>query len=44
MDKGLIILIISSAAFILLLSKDNKKFKAFYKCEIKAFKKLLGIK
>ena len=45
MDKGLLIcLIISSGAFILFLIKDDKRFQEFYKCEIKTFKKLLGIK
>ena len=31
--------------FLLIIKgKDNKSFKEFYKCEIKTFKKLLGIK
>ncbi len=45
MDKGLLIgLIISAGAFILFFIKDNKRLQEFYKCEIKTFKKLLGIK
>ena len=45
MDMGLFIgLIVSAGAFIVYLIKDEKKWKEFYKCEIKAFKKFLGVK
>ena len=44
MDKGLFIgLIVSAGVFIVFLMKDEKKWKDFYKCEIRAFKKLLGV-
>ena len=47
MNDGLLIAIICclGGGFLLFIKgKDNKCFKEFYKCEIKTFKKLLGIK
>jgi hypothetical protein len=46
MDNDLLIsLIVLSGVFIyIFLLKYDKRFKKFYECEIKAFKKLLGIK
>ena len=45
MDIGLLIALICclGGGFFILI-KDNNSFKKFYKCEIKTFKKLLGIK
>ncbi len=45
MDNSLLISLICvlGGGFFLLI-KDNNSFKKFYKCEIKTFKKLLGIK
>ena len=43
MDKGLLIgLIATAASAIFFWIKGTKKGNAFYQCEIKTFKKLLG--
>ena len=47
MNYGLLIALICclGGGFLLIIKgKDNESFKEFYKCEIKTFKKLLGIK
>tara|TARA_B100000575_G_C23081796_1_gene623296 strand:+ start:1037 stop:1180 length:144 start_codon:yes stop_codon:yes gene_type:complete len=47
MNDGLLIALICchGGGFLLIIKgKGNKSFKEFYKCEIKTFKKLIGIK